>query len=237
MKQTYSYLLFLSFTVICSVNGRNFHAERLHILKKDGFNPRIIYDIGAHKGSWTAEAKPFFGDAQFYLFEANDYYDAYLRRLGYPYFIALLGDCQKMMPFYSINGSGDSVLLEQTHHYQEGHYEQKLLPMTTLDNIVKQYDLPLPDFIKMDVQGAEKLIILGGSQTITHAEAILLEVATIEYNKNAPLVFEIMCLMDQFGYCMLDILELHYLPTQELIEIDILFVKKDSSLIKRGILC
>lgn len=237
MKQIFFIKLFLLLTPVSFLNGRNFHSERLQVLKRNGFNPRIVYDIGAHQGSWTNEVRAIFNSAHYYLFEANNCHESALKSLRFPYFITLLGDCQKMVPFYSINGTGDSIFIEQTHHYKEGHYTQKLIPMTTLDTLVQEHALPYPDFVKMDVQGAEKLVILGGKNTLVHAEAILLEIAILEYNKNAPLIFEIMSLMDQLDYCMLDVFELHYLPTQELMEVDVLFVKKDSRLIKRGILC
>ena len=45
--------------------------------------------------------------------------------------------------------------------------------MTTLAAIVEKQDLPLPDCIKMDVQGAEKLIIEGGRQMMENAEVII----------------------------------------------------------------
>lgn len=220
-----------------SLHARNFHEERLRVLKKNGFNPTVIYDIGAHQGTWTMEIQRIFNNASFILFEANECHKTQLQRLGFPYFITLLGDRRELVPFYAINGTGDSIFLEQTHHYKEGNYQEKLLPMIRLDDLVSQQQLPLPNFIKMDVQGAEKLVIQGGISTVCHAEVILLEIGILEYNRNAPLILEMMQLMDQLGYCMLDILELHYLPTQELIEVDVLFVKKNSFLIKKGILC
>ena len=42
--------------------------------------------------------------------------------------------------------------------------------------------------------------------------------------------------MHNLGYVLLDVVELHYLPTGELVEFDLLFVKNDSTLIKKGIL-
>lgn len=230
-------IIFLSLIIGSALFGRCFHAERLHVLKKNGFDPKIIYDIGAHQGFWTAEVRSIFTAAHFILFEANECHAPYLQRTGFPYFIGLLGDQEKLVPFYSINGTGDSIFIEQTQHYKEGKCTQKYIAMTTLDKLVRDKQLPLPDFIKMDVQGAEKLVIEGGIQAVCHAQAVLLEIGILEYNKNAPLLLEMMNLMDQIGFMALDFLELHYLPTQELIEVDVLFVKKNSPLIKTGILC
>lgn len=227
----------LAFLPWSSMISNPSHTERLRVLKKKGFQPQVVYDIGAHQGEWTVEIQRIFNDAQFFLFEANEYNKPYLQRSGFPFFIELLGDRQELVPFYIINNTGDSVFREQTNHYKDGSCSENLVQMTTLDAVVQKNGLPWPNLVKMDVQGAEKLIIQGGSSIICNAEVVILEAGILEYNKDAPLIFEMMELMYKLGYCVLDMLELHYLPTQELFEVDILFVKKDSLLIRRGILC
>jgi FkbM family methyltransferase len=230
----------LLFTVYCLLwTGVIFsltHGERLRFLKTKGFSPKIIYDIGAYKGDWALEMRRIFNSAQFFLFEANDCHRERLQKLGFPFFIALLGDRKELVSFYSINSTGDSIFLEQTKHYKEGSYIEKKIQMTTLEDVVNTHDLPLPDLIKMDVQGAEKVIINGSLSIVCNAHIVILEVAILEFNKSAPLILEMMTLMNDLGYSMLDLAELHYFPTQELFEVDIIFVKKDSPLIKKGIL-
>ncbi|MBA3815269.1 MAG: FkbM family methyltransferase [Parachlamydiaceae bacterium] len=212
------------------------HPARLELLKKKGFNPQVIYDIGAFRGMWSLEMQPVFPKANFFLFEANDNNESYLKRLSFPFFIAALGDREDKATFYSNNSTGDSLLKEQTQYYCEGRCVAKQVQMTTLEKIVLDNKLPLPDLIKMDVQGAEKLIIKGSPDIVKHAEVIILETKILEYNKDAPLIYEIITLMNTLGYRMIDILELHYLRSQELNEVDILFIKENSPLIKKGLL-
>jgi hypothetical protein len=74
---------------------------------------------------------------------------------------------------------------------------------------------------------------------ITNAEIIILETNILRYNDQAPLAAEVITLMDKIGYNILDIAELHYLTErsiQELIQIDFIFVKKNSSLFRSGLL-
>lgn len=227
------FLLFGSVQVQAEVIN---HPSRLTILKNKGFEPRVIYDIGAYHGDWSAEMKPIFKDAQFYLFEANENQKTYLEKLPFSFFISALGDREEIADFYSNDSTGDSFLREKTQFYEEGKCNITPVKMTTLERVVKEKQLPLPDLIKIDVQGAEKLIIQGSPSIIGHAEVVILETKILEYNQGAPLICEIMTLMDQLGFRMLDIVELHYLPSRELNEVDILFVKKESSLIKAGIL-
>ncbi len=244
MKNLFYKLLIIAFlgSFCCAFSyeafTRNLHTPRLQFLKSKGFCPRVIYDIGAHEGSWTRQTKKIFPDSQFILFEANDIHQTSLAKIESPHFLVLLGNQEKPMTFYANGGTGDSVFLEQTKYFKERgiHYTEKKINMTTLSNVVAKHQIALPDFVKMDVQGAERLIIEGGKEVIKHAEAIVVETKILEYNKGAPLAHEIIALMDQIGYSLQDIFECHYLPTGELNEVDLLFIRKDSKLIKHGIL-
>jgi FkbM family methyltransferase len=214
----------------------DFHFDRLSFLKEKGFEPNVIYDIGAYQGLWSAKIKELFPKSQFFLFEANENNAFFLKSQPFPYFFALLGDKDKTVSFYSNNSTGDSVFCEQTVYYQKATCQKKKLQMTTLASVVQKNNLALPDLVKMDVQGAERLIIKGSAHIIAHAEVVILETKILEYNKKAPLVHKLIALMATLGFLMLDILECHYLPTGELNEMDVLFARNDSPLIKRGVL-
>jgi FkbM family methyltransferase len=41
-----------------------------------------------------------------------------------------------------------------------------VVPLTTIDKLVSELNLPRVDFIKMDIEGAEKLALTGGRATI-----------------------------------------------------------------------
>lgn len=232
----FAYIFIVSLFLINMVYGFSL-TDRLEVLKNKGFFPRVIYDIGAYKGEWTMDVKKIFKSAEFILFEANEQHEFDLKKLGVPYFIKTLGNREDMVMFYSIGGTGDSVLREQTHHYQQGLCNEQMVKMSTLDNVVHTYNLPLPDFVKMDVQGAEKMIIEGGVAIIRNAEVIILEVGILQYNHGAPLIAEMINFMELLGYCVNDFVEFHYLPTRELIQVDILFIKNNSPLIRSGVLC
>lgn len=232
-------ILFVTFLSALSAEenfNRSIHSARLSFLKSKGFEPKVIYDIGAYDGSWTREIKGVFPRAQFFLFEANEKHRSSLEGTFCPFFLVLLGDQDKTVTFYSNGSTGDSVFIEQTKFYQGNHYQKKTMPMTTLAKVVEQNHLPLPDFIKIDVQGAEQLILRGSSEVIKNAEAIVMETKVLEYNKGAPFAHETISLMNELGYSFQDVFECHYLPTGELSEIDLLFLKKDSTLIRRGLL-
>jgi FkbM family methyltransferase len=212
------------------------HEQRLALMGAKGFFPRVIYDIGAYRGYWSYVVQQIFPYASFYLFEANEQHISDLEKLPFPYFIHLLGDQEKMVTFYSNGKEGDSVFRENTSFYQDEKMDARSLQMTTLSSVVQKHQLPPPDLIKLDVQGAEKLIIEGSQQLMCLAEMMVIETKILEYNHQAPLMHELVTFMNRLGYQVLDVLELHYLPTGELCEVDFLFVKQNSVFIKKGLL-
>jgi FkbM family methyltransferase len=216
----------------------NLHKDRLLQLQQKGFFPNIIYDIGAFHGLWSREIQTIFPLADFYLFEANEDNRNALSHQPFPFFIELLGDEEREAVFYFTEtpSSGESLFLEQTSYFDESKVQRRMLKMRTLSSVVQKHLIPYPDMIKIDVQGAEKLIIEGSLSLICLAEVVILETKILEYNQGAPLIHEMIKLMTSLGYRILDVLEWHYLPTGELNEMDLLFIKNTSKFIKSGLM-
>lgn len=221
----------------------NFYQQRLFHLRDLGFSPRVIYDIGACKATWTEQVKHVFCNSEFYLFEANKNQKPFLEKSGYPFFIELLGDRERSAIFYASkvnNGGGDSILRENSSFYSDQNCETSVLQMKTLSSIVQKKQLPLPDLIKIDVQGSEKLVILGGLDVVSSAEVVILEVQFIQYNEGAPLFLEVANLMDSLEFQIIDILEVMYIleknTPENITNVEVMFIKKNSKLKKTGIL-
>lgn len=118
------------------------------------------------------------------MFEAIPIHENDLSAVGCYYHIGILSDSKKTMSFYASVGTGGSLYKEATNVYQN------ILPIKecsyTLDEIIQQEGLPLPDFIKLDVQGAELDVLNGASNSLRHAKALLLECPIYPYNVGAP---------------------------------------------------
>ena len=78
---------------------KNLHFSRLSLLKSKGFEPQVIYDIGAYQGDWSREIKTIFPNAKFVLFEANEIHRPSLAEISSLYCIAVLGDCDTITVF------------------------------------------------------------------------------------------------------------------------------------------
>jgi len=223
----------------------NFYQQRLANLRDLGFRPKVIYDIGAAFGTWTDQTEEIFPNSQFYLFEANRNKTDFLEKKKHPFFIEVLGDQEGPTIFYSSkmegqDGGGDSVFRENSTLYSDQNCEAQHLQMTRLSSLVKKHQLPQPDMIKMDVQGAEKIVILGGIDIVAATEIVILETQLIQYNQGAALFLEIANLMDILGFQIIDLVNVQYIITQScpesMIHLEVMFVRKNSKLKRTGIL-
>ena len=59
---------------------------------------------------------------------------------------------------------------------------------------------PLPDLVKIDVQGCEKDVIMGGINSIKNANELIVELQHIQYNENAPLANETIPFIENIGF-------------------------------------
>ncbi len=217
---------------------KTFQEQRLLFWRNKGFSPSTILDIGAHRGTWGEGVHEIWPEAKIWMFEANEQARENLEQVNYleGFEIVLLGEREKIrVPYYmSTNdyNTGNSIYREQTWYFEDCSVVD--LPMTTLTKIVKKHQIKSIDLVKIDTQGSELDIVKGGREIIKHAEVVILEVPILEYNLGAPKMTEVILQMDKLDHSVLDIVEMHYLPSQELFQIDLMFAKKSSDLFKKG---
>lgn len=103
------------------------------------------------------------------------------------------------------------------------------VPVLTLDTIVSEHGLPGPFLMKIDVEGAELDVLRGATQTLTHTEAIIAEVAVLpKYHGGADLP-TLVGYLDERGFAVFDILAgTNHSRTKYLHQVDLLFTKKDA---------
>lgn len=173
------------------------HIRYLISLKESGFEPKVIYDIGSCLLHWAREAQKIWPDAEIILFEANPHCEFLYN--GYKYHMGLLSSDNSIKNFYfnEFSPGGASYYREiGSPHSPLLYPENKYITLRakTLDDVVSNKNFPLPDFVKMDVQGAERDIFIGGINTISHAKHLILELPKpdVVYNLNAPSAKETM---------------------------------------------
>lgn len=229
--------------------------SRLATLAALGLNFTHIIDAGANRGHWTEEASRVWSAASFLLVEANPLHRAKLAATGRPFVITVLGDSMdgNISMWESTDGlknwhdTGNSIFRETTGKPFWGRTVSR--NMTTLDAIIERNAARHPMWeasslprapegallLKMDVQGAEKLVLRGSMRhVVPRAGAILAELSVLQYNSGAPLAFEMHAMLHELGFPLYDILALHHNTRGLLVQLDGLFLRKDHRMWRTG---
>lgn len=112
--------------------------------------------------------------------------------------------------------------MENTSWYGSGQYDTIEVELNTLDN-KNYFQNEVIDLIKMDVQGSELDILLGGRRTIKRTKFVLLEVSTIQYNIGGPLMDVVVKKMREYEFRIEEILNFDKLSDGQIFQMDILF--------------
>jgi FkbM family methyltransferase len=194
-------------------------------LKSFGFDPINILDIGANKGKWSLLVKKkVFPLANYILIEAIDYDElsSINNFSNMTSMIILLDEKVGKVIWNEMRNTGDSIYKENTSYFDDCKKIER--DTTTLDIIF--HDKNFFDLIKIDCQGAEIPILKGGKNIVSNTSVIILEMPFMgEYNIGVPNFYEHIKYMDEIGYQVYDIIEMHRVE-DILIQIDIIFLKK-----------
>ena len=202
----------------------------LEAFKRLGFAPGAILDVGAFEGDWARMARRLWPQSRLILIEPNrakkPLLEAISVELGAELHCELLGATDGQDVEFHLMGSGSSVMGERSP-----------LPRTTEHRQLRRLDsllngIPPPALLKIDAQGYELEILKGATGLMQSIDAVLLEVALIEINEGAPLLYDVLVFMQERGFVAYDILEIHRRPLDRALnQVDILFLKQNSLLI------
>lgn len=199
--------------------------DKLLHLKKMGYSPDTILDIGAHHGNWTRSMKQIFA-CDYYLFEAIDYPQLGTDKV----YNVVLSDKIGEVDWYQMKNTGDSVFREKTHHFKNCQIiKRQTIDLNTLisqENILSESK---NIFIKIDCQGSEIPILKGSTSILSRTDFILLEIPLFGvYNEGVPNFLEHIKFMDSIGFVAYDILEHHYINNFNM-QVDMIFINKTHS--------
>lgn len=189
---------------------------------------KVVFDIGAHKGSWAIEIQSIMPTVRLILFEANPMHAGDLEKSGFEHFVEALSkpgidECEFYSPESYSGSTGGSYYKEVTPEFNV--VDGVKLKTTTLGNIVSSATLPQPDLIKIDTQGSEIDIIEGGAQVFQNAKWVLMELPTVEYNFGAPDIGAYLSRMKELGFLPIELCEVHW-SGPVMIQLDFLFVNR-----------
>ena len=205
----------------------------LRSLKRCGFNPTNVLDVGANNGLWSRTVKKsVFENATFILIEGNEDHKKALESTGNEFIISLVGSEVRNASYFKINdgtgSTGNGIFLENTNHYKNViGVSRKVVPIDVLFasyNGSRFYEL-----VKFDIQGSEVAGINGARETLKKTEVIITEAPVMSYNEGAPSFFDLHLVLHSLGFSIYNIADLRY-RHGILLQFDIIWVSIDSPL-------
>ena len=187
------------------------HLDSLELLQLIRHQPpEVIHDIGANAGTWTCLAKSLYPAARVDAFEPLARFGSDFARWtrSWPGDIQLhriaLGERPGEAIMHVTDYADASSLLPLT---QEGRDEFKVAPISAvtvpirrLDDLLESGTVARPDLIKLDVQGFELSVLLGGERALSGARAVLTEVSTRSFYENQALFGDILTYLEASGF-------------------------------------
>ena len=102
------------------------------------------------------------------------------------------------------NRSDSSSIMELTAEQSEIFGVIKdhaaIIQITKLDEFVQQHKIPLPDLMKLDIQGYELEALKSGIDCMRACKFIILEVSFLAFYAGQPLFEEVVAFMASEGY-------------------------------------
>jgi FkbM family methyltransferase len=209
-----------------------FHETNLfRKLKSLDYDPTVIYDIGASNGVWSDTMALVLPDSEYHLFEplaeVIDFYgkDLAERCQRHPRFhlhpIAL-GDSAGTAEFFVTHDGFGSSMLDRGDIPE---VKQRVgIRRAKLDDYIAEHCLPRPNVIKIDSQGAERMILDGASAALEQADIILLETWFERgYGPHTPLLGEMIEYLAQRAFVLVETGEKFYGERGRLYSIDAFF--------------
>ncbi len=173
-------------------------------------NINTIFDIGANTGQFAWQFHRLFPDVEIYSFEPlENCYKELLKNMRHvPKFHAFnfaLGDKNGKAEIHHNNFSPSSSLLEMEKLHKEAFpYTDKVcveeIEIKRLDDVADNLSIKENILIKIDVQGFEDKVILGGEKLISKASVLILETSFQPLYKGQLLFEDIYEMLKRRGY-------------------------------------
>ena len=152
----------------------------------------VAYDIGALAGVYTLALADYVGDSgKVFVFEPNS---TLLPTLGRTcrelsnavLFPVALSDREGSTSLFVPMDDASMTSLSDWTGGVGGEVSEIVCEMQRLDDLIERENIPLPDFVKCDVEGAEIAVFRGAQRTLDRADA---PVILFEINPQATIAF------------------------------------------------
>jgi len=199
-------------------------------------NIQTVIDIGANTGLFARTINLVLPDAQIYSFEPiPECFEKLKQEMqhvkNFAAFNFGIGEYPGQLEFEQNEYSLSSSFLKMNNLHKEEFPQTKnskliSLQIEPLDSIAEKILLHKPILIKIDTQGYEDRVLIGGEKTIKNAKVVIIETSFAELYKGQPLFNDIYNKLVGWGFSYSGALEqLHSPTTGQCLQEDSIFLK------------
>jgi FkbM family methyltransferase len=175
--------------------------------------PKYLCDIGANAGNWTyvlSQMSPTLEHVVF--FEPQSQYQEKLQSLSLPgvskvIYHCGLGEREDKLLIKGGTASASFLDSEQQNKYfpnsiSQNQQDMEEVEIRILDAIYASDNLPIPDVIKLDVQGFELEVLKGSMNLLKKSKYLVIELSFRQFYREQPYLWEIIKLLEENKYIM-----------------------------------
>lgn len=212
------------------LNGLLFQVARL------GLNPRHILDVGANRGFWSENASGIFRTAGFTLVEPQAEMradlDAFCARGPRRRWVQAGAGAEPGELTFTVwpDLLGSSFVPTESESASYG-YEQRVVRIETIDSILAEHGLPIPELVKLDIQGFELEALRGANSLFGTTELFIAEISMFAFTSEMPVMSDVVGFFAERGYEVYDICGSLRRPFDGALgQLDVAFARRDGLL-------
>ena len=201
------------------------------VLKRFGFSPKHVVDVGANHGNWTRTSLQYFPETQYTLLEPQKELETHVQDLvaagrAIRWINAGVSDKSGTLPFFLASRDDSSSFVAAS----AGSSGSIPMQVWSLDDLLVKYDLPMPEMVKIDAEGLDLKVMQGAKTLLGKTDVFLLEASVLCPYENS--VAAAIQFMTEHGYHLIDITEINRSPKDNVLWLtELVFLRNGSPLL------
>jgi FkbM family methyltransferase len=213
----------------------------LQLLKRIGFSPRVVLDVGASNGAWSANCARVFPEAEYYMVEPLPDYEQQLydeKDSGWHRLAVAVGafdgEVTVEIPDSRYGAFSATILPAGAGASAERRTISRRVRQRRVDSLLADGLLRPPQLVKLDVQGYESAVLEGGERLWGSTEVFMIELSLDRFWAGAKTLPEMIAFFAARGFLPFDFYHQFRGEDGLLSQIDCAFLRGDGELAREA---